>query len=183
MITKNFDIWKKADMTYLAQNQYEFINFVQNMKSVGGTEYWRLFMYENTTAGGARRLIPDNSLTWNTGNTSGNTSVSIWLGKSDAEESYDDYTLDAFTISEITSSDFTATASDDGMKKIITYQRTFTNISGAAITVKEVGFLKAIQYDYDSSKGFLALFDRRVLPTPVVVEAGAKKTFEMAYEF
>lgn len=186
MITKNFNIWKKAFLTTddVGTSGWTSIS-LPTMKDTSNVDASQMSLYVSTGNIKQFEILPNNALTWWTGRVNTQESgVSIWLGKDDTEETENDYTLNAFTTSEISSTSFTRARTLNGNNIVLNYTREFKNISGATITIKEIGFLKQLYITQTPSDAALILFDRRVLPAPyVTLEPNETKAFTMVYEF
>lgn len=116
----------------------------------------------------------------------GVSTYGIVLGTSDTAESFSSYAMGA-QIAHGTSTGRmnyaaqTALASftfTSGTKKLTaTHTRTFTNVSGATITVKEIGFI--LRFGVGTNSDLKALIIRDLLASPADVETG--KTLTVTY--
>ena len=197
MITNNFEIFKKALLTsnqIFSGSGYQIIT-VPTMKNTAGENttlirYYRGTEYNNSAADNMFTLNARDSATYTeSASGSGDNSVngvSIWLGKSVVgdEETQNDYKLaDAFSTSDISSTQFTCTRTVNDNKIILNYSRTFKNISNANIEIKEVGFLRYIIDSTNNANYRCFLFDRRILPEAITLAPNAEYAFTMGYEF
>ena len=174
MITKNFDIWKKA---FPLSNQKSDYITIPEMTSIENIKVNQMNAMQSSNYQVCGLGVTD-TITY--ASTSSYYLTFIWIGKSSADETYDDYALDAFSTSEVSAAAHSVVRTIDGDTISLSISREFTNISGSAITVNEVGFLKSLSCKKSSdSTNYYSnyLFDRRKLETPITIEAGAKHTF------
>lgn len=187
MITNNFDVYKKVRLTLNNLSQSTLSITVPPMIDTSNTTRTSITIMNGSLlyTSPSGQLIPLNALNYNENTVTGADNlknfVSMWIGKSNAEEAKTDYRLDAFNTSEVTASDFSCIRSVASNGIFLDYTRTFQNISGAPITIKELGFLGTIPIASNTAAYFL--FDRRVLPEPIVLADQASYTFSMVYEF
>ena len=109
----------------------------------------------------------------------------LLVGSGDAEVTVDDVDLDE-PISHGTGAGqlvYNATSEEDvetsGLESSVRYTRTFTNNSGAMVTVKEIGI--AFEHKPYGAEAWHALVCRDVLPSPTSIPDGA--TFTLRYTF
>lgn len=117
---------------------------------------------------------------------SGTTTYGIVTGTSDSAESFESYAMGSQIahgtgtgqMNYATQSSLASFSFSSGTKKLTaTHNRTFTNVSGATITVKEIGLI--LRFGVGSNSDLRALIIRDVLASPIDVET--TKTLTITY--
>lgn len=115
-----------------------------------------------------------------------NNDPSLLVGSGDAEESYDDYTIERITTLSTAGSRSTVYKTENGVHTFTTI-KTFVNNTSEDVTVRELGLFRYVSARAASSSstyGVYALIAREKLAEPVVLAAnGGTVTFTMTVTF